>query len=63
MGAGVDWLIYNIGRAVMLFDKDQRAIGAEQIGSTLDIIFRLQKMLPELQAILKETTLDTAISI
>ncbi len=44
-----------------LIDEDQRAIGAEQIGFTLHTIFRLEKMLPKLQSILRETASDSAI--
>jgi thiamine kinase-like enzyme len=61
LGDWVDWLIYNVGRTVMLIDEDQRAIGAEQIGFTLHTIFRLEKMLPKLQSILRETASDSAI--
>jgi thiamine kinase-like enzyme len=60
MGDWVNWLIYNVGRTVVLIDEDQRAIGAEQIGFTLHIIFRLEKMLPQLQSIVRETTSNTA---
>ena len=60
MGDWVDWLIYNVGRTVVLIDEDQRAIGAEQIGFTLHTIFRLEKMLPQLQSIVRETASNTA---
>lgn len=61
LGDWLDWLIYNVGRIVMLTDADQKLTGVEQIGFTLPVILRLEHLLPRLLPILRESTSEPVI--
>jgi len=42
-GAWVNWLLYNVGRAVGLKDTHQRAIGSGQIDLVISALLRMEK--------------------
>ena len=51
LGAWVNWLMYNVGRAVGIEDTRQRAIGSEQVDLALGTLLRLEKQIPRLRDI------------
>ncbi len=50
-GAWVNWLLYNVGRAVGLKDTHQRAIGSSQVDLVLSALLRMEKQADRLTAI------------
>lgn len=54
LGDWLDWLLYNIGRIIMLDDPDQRSIGRQQAEFILPVILTLEELLPALNAMLHE---------
>ncbi len=50
-GAWVNWLLYNVGRAVGLKDTRQRAIGTSQVDLVLSALLRMEKQADRLTAI------------
>ena len=50
-GAWVNWLLYNVGRAVGLKDTRQRAIGTGQVDLVLSALLRMEKQADRLTAI------------
>lgn len=51
LGAWVNWMLYNVGRAAGIEDSRQRAIGSEQIDLAISALLRLEKNVPRLQYI------------
>lgn len=51
LGAWIDWMLYNVGRAAGLDSLRQRAIGSEQIDVAVSALLRLEKNIPRLQEI------------
>ena len=51
LGAWVNWMLYNVGRAVGLESLRQRAIGSEQIDLAMSALLRLEKNIPRLRDI------------
>lgn len=51
LGAWVNWMMYNVGRAVGIEDTRQRAIGSEQVDLALGTLLRLEKHIPRLRDI------------
>lgn len=56
-GAWLDWLAYNIGRAVNLEEPEQRALGNRQAGIALSTITLLEALAPKLLAIMEDEDL------
>jgi len=50
-GAWVNWLLYNVGRAVGLKDTQQRAIGSDQVDLVLSALLRMEKQADRLTEI------------
>jgi thiamine kinase-like enzyme len=50
-GAWVNWLLYNVGRAVGLKDTHQRAIGSSQVDLVLSALLRMEKQADRLTSI------------
>lgn len=50
-GAWVNWLLYNVGRAVGLKDTHQRAIGSSQVDLVLSALLRMEKQADRLTEI------------
>lgn len=50
-GAWVNWLLYNVGRAVGLKDTHQRAIGSSQVDLVLSTLLRMEKQADRLTGI------------
>ena len=50
-GAWVNWLLYNVGRAVGLKDTRQRAIGSDQVDLVLSALLRMEKQKDRLTGI------------
>lgn len=50
-GAWVNWLLYNVGRAVGLDDTRQRAIGSSQVDLVLSALLRMEKQADRLTEI------------
>jgi hypothetical protein len=67
LGNWLDWLMFNVGRAIDRVDLDQRALGAEQVDLALATLLRLQRFLPRLISRIREHVLtpcrDTRCSI
>ena len=51
LGAWVNWMMYNVGRAVGIEDTRQRAIGSEQVDLALGTLLRLERQIPRLRDI------------
>ncbi len=51
LGDWLNWLLYNVGRAVDLEDEEQHAIGTEQVDLSLATLLRLRHLMPQLLAI------------
>ena len=51
LGAWVNWMLFNVGRAVGVEDARQRAIGSDQIDLALTTLLRLEKQIPRLRDI------------
>jgi len=47
----VNWLLYNVGRAVGLKDKRQRAISSSQVDLVLSALLRMEKQADRLTGI------------
>ena len=50
-GAWVEWLLYNVGRAVGLHDSHQRAVGLHQVDLSVSTLLRMEKYAPRLTEI------------
>ena len=48
LGDWVNWLMYNVGRAIDLADEEQRSIGIAQVDLSLATIARLRDLMPKL---------------
>lgn len=48
LGNWINWMVYNIGRACMKLESDQKALGIEQVNVVLNTIIRLKKNIPDL---------------
>ena len=48
LGNWINWMVYNIGRAVDAEDLEQQKIGIEQVTQVLSTISRLKNLMPEL---------------
>lgn len=51
LGAWVNWMLFNVGRAAGMDDMRQRAIGSEQIDLSVGALLRLEKNIPRLRDI------------
>jgi len=51
LGAWVNWMLFNVGRAVGIGDLRQRALGSEQIDVAVGALLRLEKNIPRLGSI------------
>ena len=51
LGAWINWMLYNVGRAAGIGDLRQRAIGSEQIDIAVSALLRLERDIPRLQDI------------
>ena len=49
LGAWVNWMMYNVGRAAGLEGLRQRALGSEQVDLALATLLRLEKQVPRLR--------------
>lgn len=49
LGAWVNWMMYNVGRAAGLEDSRQRALGSEQVDLALSTLLRLERQVPRLR--------------
>ena len=47
-GTWVEWLLFNIGRAIGLHDPQQRAIGLQQVDLSISTLLRMEKYAPRL---------------
>ena len=56
LGDWLDWLVYNVGRIVMVDDEEQHTIGQQQVEFVLPIILRLEQLGPRLKAIISKPT-------
>lgn len=54
LGAWVNWMLYNVGRAAGINDLRQRAIGTEQIDLAVSALLRLERDMPRLQNIARK---------
>lgn len=50
-GAWVEWLLFNVGRAVGLHDTHQRAVGLLQVDLSVSTLLRMEKFAPRLTQI------------
>lgn len=50
-GAWVEWLLFNVGRAVGLHDPHQRAVGLLQVDLSVSTLLRMEKLAPRLTQI------------
>jgi thiamine kinase-like enzyme len=50
-GAWVEWLLYNVGRAVGLHNAQQRAVGLHQVNLSVSTLLRMEKYAPRLTEI------------
>lgn len=50
-GTWVEWLLFNVGRAVGLHDADQRAVGLLQVDLSVSTLLRMEKLAPRLTEI------------
>lgn len=51
LGAWLNWMMYNVGRAAGLEGLRQRALGSEQVDLALATLLRLEKQVPRLREI------------
>ena len=51
LGDWLNWMMYNVGRAIDLEDAEQHSIGIEQIDLALSTILRLKHLMPRLLSI------------
>ncbi|NND67092.1 MAG: phosphotransferase [Halioglobus sp.] len=51
LGAWINWMLFNVGRAAGVEDLRQRAIGTEQIDVAVSALLRLEKHIPRLKDI------------
>ena len=49
LGAWVNWMMYNVGRAVGMEDTHQRALGSAQVDLAVATLLRLEKQIPRLR--------------
>jgi thiamine kinase-like enzyme len=47
----VEWLLYNVGRAIGLHDAHQRAVGLQQVDLSVSTLLRMEKYAPRLTEI------------
>ena len=47
----VEWLLFNVGRAVGVHDPEQRAVGMTQIDLSVSTLLRMEKHAPRLTEI------------
>jgi hypothetical protein len=57
LGNWLDWLMFNVGRAIDRVDLEQRALGAEQVDLALATLLRLQRFSPRLISRIREHVL------
>ena len=48
MGNWINWMVYNIKRAICSQDEEQKQTGIEQVNQVLSTILRVKKLMPEL---------------
>ena len=48
MGNWINWMMYNINRAITSQDPEQKTIGVEQVNQVLLTILRIKNIMPEL---------------
>jgi len=58
LGAWINWMLYNVGRAAGVEDLRQRAIGTEQIDVAATALLRLEKHIPRLKRIAQRCAMD-----
>lgn len=51
LGAWVNWMLFNVGRAARRTDLRQRALGSEQVDLAVGALLRLEKNIPRLREI------------
>lgn len=61
LGDWLDWLMYNVGRTVMIDDLEQREIGHAQIAFVLPTLLRLEGLTPDLLSGLEATAGESAL--